>query len=587
MAGRSAHVRRSSHESGGYAQHPERRRSNSQGDATPRPSPSFLSVGSSSTATSPNTSATISSGAGGAGSEHHSRRLGFLSEKLLPSSSGGPLSQRASPVPHHLLSSSRSQPRAESSLYTMAREATASPTPGMNASPSQLKGHPSPSKASSIRTYDSKLVSREMHRLGNLAHLQALSPSLSNAPSSTSVNMVASSASSTLTASGDSPWNALNVQVLPLFNGEPLRVAIEDLNHLVKRHIQSVVSLSPSKALATLEHDASELIASGMVTLNAKLAGVEDEKLVSRVVEIWGFFWDQVLPYVEGALLPLQTDPLLSSLYRVPKTHKANTPASSGGKGSMSSLMLQSTPQIDVRTVALHSFRDSIILPAFPRLYARLMMPKEEMLSESPIVQMPRLQQMLLVLVSQRPSRPVSFSLTASAPQLTPGETAVTHLLRAVRAPLSHNAHHKHLSTRTGTPSFLSAGLPRDRRGRIAQKHDRQGSGGKLRIIPGATSDAEHSALDDEGGETPRMTAGMPDPREREKDFLEALRSPDIVDAHAGMGGWGLGVSGEEKVEEDDDDENLDWDQAQAVVERMVGMKPNDASLAQESRRRI
>lgn len=72
------------------------------------------------------------------------------------------------------------------------------------------------------------------------------------------------------------------------------------MNILVKRHIQSVVSSYPSKALATLENDASELIASGMVTLNAKLTGIDDEKLVARVVEIWGFFWDQVLTYLEG-----------------------------------------------------------------------------------------------------------------------------------------------------------------------------------------------------------------------------------------------------------------------------------------------
>lgn len=73
----------------------------------------------------------------------------------------------------------------------------------------------------------------------------------------------------------------------------------EDLNTLVKRHIQTVMS-NPSKALSTLEAEASELIASGMDTLNGKLAGLDDEKLVARVVGIWGFFWDQVLPYVEG-----------------------------------------------------------------------------------------------------------------------------------------------------------------------------------------------------------------------------------------------------------------------------------------------
>ena len=37
-----------------------------------------------------------------------------------------------------------------------------------------------------------------------------------------------------------------------------------------------------------------------MLTLNAELSGVEDEKLVSRVVETWTFFWSRVLPYLEG-----------------------------------------------------------------------------------------------------------------------------------------------------------------------------------------------------------------------------------------------------------------------------------------------
>lgn len=69
-----------------------------------------------------------------------------------------------------------------------------------------------------------------MHRLGNLALLPSgLAPSISQAPS---VNPMAlpvpgtmaqvSMASST---SGD-PWGALHVHVLPLFNGEPLRIAM-------------------------------------------------------------------------------------------------------------------------------------------------------------------------------------------------------------------------------------------------------------------------------------------------------------------------------------------------------------------------
>jgi hypothetical protein len=86
------------------------------------------------------------------------------------------------------------------------------------------------------------------------------------------------------------------------------------LNQLVKRHIQSVVSNSPAKAVATLESETSELIGSGMDTLNGKLADVEEDKLVGRVVELWGFFWDQVLPYVEGVRLLSCYSFLLQSL---------------------------------------------------------------------------------------------------------------------------------------------------------------------------------------------------------------------------------------------------------------------------------
>ena len=88
----------------------------------------------------------------------------------------------------------------------------------------------------------------------------------------------------------------------------------EDLNSLVKRHIQTVVTSTPNRALNILESDAADLIAAGMVTLNAKLMGVHDTKLIARVVETWNFFWDQVLTYVEGVsdeqlLLPFRAHP--------------------------------------------------------------------------------------------------------------------------------------------------------------------------------------------------------------------------------------------------------------------------------------
>ena len=170
------------------------------------------------------------------------------------------------------------------------------------------------------RTYDARLVSREMHRLGTLspAHSHAHLPhvhlpaALAPAASASTLTLppTAAAASAALPSLGterDNPWGALHVHVLPLFNGEPLRVPIEDLNALVRRHIAGVVSLSPGKALAALEGDAGELVRSGMVTLNAKFVGVEEARLLARVVDMWGFFWDQVLPYVEG----VRASPLL------------------------------------------------------------------------------------------------------------------------------------------------------------------------------------------------------------------------------------------------------------------------------------
>lgn len=50
----------------------------------------------------------------------------------------------------------------------------------------------------------------------------------------------------------------------------------------------------------TLATDARELIGAGMVTINAKMASLSDELLPSRLVDLWSFFWDHILPYIEG-----------------------------------------------------------------------------------------------------------------------------------------------------------------------------------------------------------------------------------------------------------------------------------------------
>lgn len=52
--------------------------------------------------------------------------------------------------------------------------------------------------------------------------------------------------------------------------------------------------------MATLAADVTELVGTGMLNLDAKLTGIDDEKFLTRLVEVWNFFWVQVLPYLEG-----------------------------------------------------------------------------------------------------------------------------------------------------------------------------------------------------------------------------------------------------------------------------------------------
>ena len=160
----------------------------------------------------------------------------------------------------------------------------------------------------------------------------------------------------------------------------------------------------------------------------------------------------------------------------------------------------------------------------------------------------------LLVLVSQRSQRLVSLSLTAPPPQPSAGESAVTRLLRALHAPLASLApRHNRTAGGLGAPSFLSAGLPRDRRGRIAQKdlgsprsqygrrRDRwrwgadadevnfngygNGNGLGYGVGGGDAYDGESSFWDDGEADTPRVGVAFADPvRERDKELLESLR---------------------------------------------------------------
>ena len=124
-------------------------------------------------------------------------------------------------------------------------------------------------------------------------------------------------------------WHVVCIKVLPLFNGQGLQDYIEDLNDLVRRCME----IKTPKILA---YDINELLKNGIYTINTRLLEVTDNSLISRLVEIWIFFFDSVIPYFRGIFLPLALDPKYNIL--------------------------------DISKMAFTCFRDYVILPNIDRI---------------------------------------------------------------------------------------------------------------------------------------------------------------------------------------------------------------------------
>ncbi|KAF7728528.1 hypothetical protein EC973_005932 [Apophysomyces ossiformis] len=151
-------------------------------------------------------------------------------------------------------------------------------------------------------------------------------------------SLTLSSMTSTAQNTQGDVWQTLCVCVLPLFNGEGVQGTIEDLNELLRRCLTDPIS-------PQLYHDIEALLRDGMFTLNSKMLGVTDEKLLDRLVEQWSFFFTYALPYFEAVFLPLRTDVRYRSV--------------------------EEAEMWNMRNLALRSFRDNVILLQTKRLEGR------------------------------------------------------------------------------------------------------------------------------------------------------------------------------------------------------------------------
>ena len=156
-------------------------------------------------------------------------------------------------------------------------------------------------------------------------------------------------------------WDFLKVKLLIIFEGEELRIPVEDLNKFVTVHIQRCIH---TRVPTIIIEDLRELLQTGFRSLDQGLRGVPDHRLVPYLVELWMFVFGIVLPYMQAVFLPLDLEfkghGTLMTAAEAANFWGANPDSTDHAFGN----------ELDVRRIVLLSYRDNVILAHYEALKA-------------------------------------------------------------------------------------------------------------------------------------------------------------------------------------------------------------------------
>ena len=170
----------------------------------------------------------------------------------------------------------------------------------------------------------------------------------------------------------DDAWDFLKAKLLNVFEGEDVRIAVEDLNRLVTIHVQRCVQKrDPSIIVGDLE----DLLQTGFLSLNHTLGQIRDESLVPHLVSMWLSVFGFILPFMQAVFLPLDqefkgrgtvlTSQKMAAEFwgHIPNsTPKLGTsPADSYAEDDV----IAAGEELEVRRILLIAYRDVVILPRF------------------------------------------------------------------------------------------------------------------------------------------------------------------------------------------------------------------------------
>lgn len=162
----------------------------------------------------------------------------------------------------------------------------------------------------------------------------------------------------------DDAWPFLKAKMLVVFEGEDLRLPVEDFNRIVLVHIQYCIQRrSPNIIL----DDLRDLLSTGFSSLDRALRKTPEDRVVPSLVELWLFTFTSILPYMQAVFLPLDLEFAgCGTLLTPEKAQDFWGGVPEGGGGGVA----PASSAIDVRKLVLNAYRDIVILPRYETLRA-------------------------------------------------------------------------------------------------------------------------------------------------------------------------------------------------------------------------
>ncbi|KAK3179730.1 hypothetical protein K4F52_008900 [Lecanicillium sp. MT-2017a] len=169
-----------------------------------------------------------------------------------------------------------------------------------------------------------------------------------------------------LPTSIDEAWPYLKTLLLVVFQGEDVRLPVEDINRIVQMHIQFCIhKRSPSSVL----DDLRDLLTAGFTTMDRTLRATPEDKFIPTLVELWLFTYTTILPYLQSVFLPLDLEvagrgPLMTIDQARDFWGGVMAPAAPDTEAKV----VPPSALLDVRRLVLSAYRDIVILPRYDTL---------------------------------------------------------------------------------------------------------------------------------------------------------------------------------------------------------------------------